>query len=223
MAQVNKPIEEDEAAGAPEWMVTFSDCMTLLLTFFVLLLSFSVFDISTFSSLQQAMGKAMPFVVTDQDDKKEDVSKNDQQIHPIEEISEGSRTPTLNDEALGNLSKQRRLTDFRQQKVFAIASDEIFIGEGSAIYPNGREVLKKMSALLKVMPSRVVICEFNPEAAVTADNKSISRAWAVMNYFVGENIDPERFSITGSTMLNRNNNIKKRQVVITLLERDVYE
>ena len=44
MGRANKQVESDEAPGAPEWMVTFSDCMTLLLTFFVLLLSFSSFD-----------------------------------------------------------------------------------------------------------------------------------------------------------------------------------
>ena len=44
MAKEKKPPPQDEEQGAPEWMVTFSDCMTLLLTFFVLLLSFSSFD-----------------------------------------------------------------------------------------------------------------------------------------------------------------------------------
>lgn len=33
--------EEDEPAGAPEWIVTFSDMISLLVTFFVLLLSFA--------------------------------------------------------------------------------------------------------------------------------------------------------------------------------------
>ncbi|MHC4104970.1 MAG: flagellar motor protein MotB, partial [Planctomycetota bacterium] len=47
MAREKKQVVEDEAPGAPEWMVTFSDCMTLLLTFFVLLLSFSSFDDKT--------------------------------------------------------------------------------------------------------------------------------------------------------------------------------
>ena len=44
MGRANKQVVPDEDPGAPEWMVTFSDCMTLLLTFFVLLLSFSSFD-----------------------------------------------------------------------------------------------------------------------------------------------------------------------------------
>ncbi len=47
-----KQQEPDEAPGAPEWMVTFSDFMTLLLTFFVLLLSFSSFDDRVFRKLK---------------------------------------------------------------------------------------------------------------------------------------------------------------------------
>jgi len=223
MPQVNKPIEEDQDEGAPEWMVTFSDCMTLLLTFFVLLLSFSSFDAGALGQLQESMGKGMPFITSNQEDTLESISKRDDQVQPIEKIPEGSRTPTLNDEALGNLAKKRRLTDFRQQKVFAIASDQIFIGEGSAIFPRGRQILDKMAVLLKVMPSRVVICEFDPAAKVGGDNKGVGRAWSVMDYLIRQDIDSQRFSITGSTMLNSNNKINKRQLVITLLERGVYE
>jgi len=36
--------DDDKASGPPGWMVTFGDAISLLLTFFVLLLSFSTFD-----------------------------------------------------------------------------------------------------------------------------------------------------------------------------------
>lgn len=44
------PIEQQEEvkAGAPEWVVTFGDMMTLLLCFFVLLLSFSTMETERF-------------------------------------------------------------------------------------------------------------------------------------------------------------------------------
>ena len=52
--------QEDAAAGAPMWMVTYGDMMTLLLTFFVLILSFSSIQEAGFKqamgSLQGALG-----------------------------------------------------------------------------------------------------------------------------------------------------------------------
>ncbi len=35
------PIEAEEAPGIPEWVVTFGDMMSLLLTFFIMLVSLS--------------------------------------------------------------------------------------------------------------------------------------------------------------------------------------
>lgn len=39
-----KKKEEEQSGGAPEWMVTFSDAMTLLMVFFILLFSMSTID-----------------------------------------------------------------------------------------------------------------------------------------------------------------------------------
>ena len=65
--------DDDElpaASGAPAWTVTFADLMSLLLCFFVLLLSFSTMDVIKFkaiaSSLQATLGaEAAPLIVFD--------------------------------------------------------------------------------------------------------------------------------------------------------------
>ena len=62
---------QPEAAkkGAPDWMVTFADMMSLLLTFFVLLLSFSNIEIVKFKtmagSLRDAFGLRSEFDLND--------------------------------------------------------------------------------------------------------------------------------------------------------------
>ena len=52
--------EEGTGGGAPGWMVTYGDMMSLLLTFFVLLISFSTIHEEDFqkaiASLQGALG-----------------------------------------------------------------------------------------------------------------------------------------------------------------------
>jgi chemotaxis protein MotB len=50
VAKIDVPEEEPEE-GAPAWMATFSDLCTLLLTFFVLLLSFATMDAKSFRDL----------------------------------------------------------------------------------------------------------------------------------------------------------------------------
>ncbi|OZG73263.1 flagellar motor protein [Hahella sp. CCB-MM4] len=45
-------------SGAPSWIVTFADLMTLLLTFFILLLSFSNLDAEKYRAIAYSMSKA---------------------------------------------------------------------------------------------------------------------------------------------------------------------
>jgi chemotaxis protein MotB len=59
MADDEPQIAPDEPEeGAPEWMVTFGDLMSLLLTFFVLLLSFSQMDTAKFKELAGSLERA---------------------------------------------------------------------------------------------------------------------------------------------------------------------
>ena len=50
--------EKAEARGIPAWVVTFADLMTLLMCFFVLLLSFSEMDVAKFKQLSGSMKEA---------------------------------------------------------------------------------------------------------------------------------------------------------------------
>lgn len=63
MAIAQPPDQQPE--GAPAWIVTFADLMSLLLTFFVLLLSFSSMEIDKFNtmagSIKSAFGLMSPF------------------------------------------------------------------------------------------------------------------------------------------------------------------
>jgi len=46
------------AAGQPSWLMTFADLMTLLLTFFILLLGFSEMDVEKYRAMATAMSQA---------------------------------------------------------------------------------------------------------------------------------------------------------------------
>jgi len=53
-----EPPADEVKPGAPEWVVTFGDMMSLLLTFFVLLLSFSSMEASKFKQIAGYMREA---------------------------------------------------------------------------------------------------------------------------------------------------------------------
>lgn len=57
-----KTPSEEKPAGAPEWMLTYADTVTLLMTFFVLLMTFRTVDTQKFQGLVGALRQRLgPF------------------------------------------------------------------------------------------------------------------------------------------------------------------
>jgi hypothetical protein len=199
--------EPDEAPGAPEWMVTFSDCMTLLLTFFVLLLSFSTFEDRTFSDLKVIYSTYLPSIGLRTRATEEAVSQV-QLIRIESEPDTGSEKPTEEKKEAGGL-RQTQPLDFYNYKVFVIPSSEVFWGNGSSISSSGRETLS-------------MFLDFG-----------LSRAYAVINFFVNQKgLDKERFNISAISTVNKKqfagidnrtlNVTNNRFLEIVLLEWSIY-
>jgi chemotaxis protein MotB len=58
MSDEQAPPKEEESSGAPAWVMTFADLMSLLMCFFVLLLAFSEMDVQKFKTLSGSMKNA---------------------------------------------------------------------------------------------------------------------------------------------------------------------
>ena len=217
MARESKPAE-DEGGGCPEWMVTFCDCMTLLLTFFVLLLSFATFDKETLPQLGQSFAQALPAIGLSIGERQDSMWKKMSTDESVRQ-TEGSETPTPVKQQTSNFMREKRPLDFRNLKVFSIASDQFFYARGTAISTQGREVLDALAVFLTHQTGRVVISENGPDGH---SELGLSRATAVMEYLVGQKgLDQRRFSLTSlSTMREKS---PQRQLEITLLDRSVYE
>lgn len=52
-----RPLRESQSDGGQEWLVTFADAMTLLLAFFVMLVSFSKVDMLTFEQVKAGIAR----------------------------------------------------------------------------------------------------------------------------------------------------------------------
>ncbi len=228
MARAGKQTKQDDSPGAPEWMVTFSDCMTLLLTFFVLLLSFSSFDNKVFRRLQKTFGDAFPYVSPFSSRDKDSFKESLQFVYP-EEPSRGSEKATLEQGSSTDVLKETQLEHLSQRKVFLIPSKEIFWGKGTSISSGGRAVLSKMAFFLREVETRIVISESDGAAD---DEAGLGRAWAVVDYLVSKGVDRDRFSISasgafgvgvpGSRDIDKLRRQGRRILGITLLQRSVY-
>jgi len=58
MSKRRYQMEEEKTEGAPEWMTTYSDMVTLLLCFFILLYSMAVIDQQKFEQVSESLRSA---------------------------------------------------------------------------------------------------------------------------------------------------------------------
>ncbi len=243
MAYESKRIQPEEAGGAPEWMVTFSDCMTLLLTFFVLLLSFSSFDDNIFEELSTVFFKGRPSVGDGQESPEDRSSLlPTRQIDASQNVAKGSEKSSLATGLDGGVQEETESVDFHRQKVFLISSKTIFWGKSSVISSEGRNIMATMASFLRQVPSRVVVSENGPVDDENSRQFGLSRAWVVVEYLTTkQNLDKNWFSIAAATTLAgsprsgvpqegpgsnepaRTGTESERKLEVVLLERSIYD
>ena len=219
MGRNRKKKPEEAPIGAPDWMVTFCDCMTLLLTFFVLLLSFSGFGEKTFQGIGASFADALPAIGLTQLSEQE-AFHQDRQATLQDKVSHGSETRTLADTRSTNFMKEHKPLDFRNLKVFTISSNKMFWGSGTALTKTGHEILDAFSIFLRAIPNRTIISENGPSPN---NENGFERSWAILDYLINEKgLKKEAFSISASST-SQQGSANKRMVEITLLERSSYE
>lgn len=226
MGRKRKQPEPDEPAGAPEWMVTFSDCMTLLLTFFVLLLSFSSFDEKLLIDLKVIFAKQ--FSLSPQTSREQEALSATELTLYNESLNKGSEKPTLERGVEDNLRKETEPENFHEWKVFLVSSDKIFWGKGTRISFQGRKTLTTMASFLKEMPNRMVISENRQGDTMSGEDFGLQRAWAVMEYFtIEQGLDRRQFSISAASTVaqvasEESTGNGERTLEIVLLERSIH-
>jgi len=233
MKRMKKQAESDDAPGAPEWMVTFSDCMTLLLTFFVLLLSFSSFDNRVFLDLRVIYSQALNSFSPMSQKISKDALSYIPHVRHVTKLERGSETPTSAQELKEALMEEVGFADFKGGMVFLIPSKKVFWGKGVTLSREGRNLLSLMASFLEKVPGRVVVSETGSMDAQNSQNFGLPRAWKVMEYLTTrQNVDRDRLSISMTGIFARyrpesdaeglGRRDSERTVEITLLKRNTY-
>jgi chemotaxis protein MotB len=139
-AQVVEEQEEEECpkcppAGAPAWMATFADMATLLMAFFVLILSFAEFNVPKFKQISGSLKNAFGV----------------QKVVPVVEQPKGTTVLSLNfspSPAPSVTKNLRQQTSDSEQKNLDLKSE---IDEGNSAKSNSKEVMdaKELSEQIK--------------------------------------------------------------------------
>jgi chemotaxis protein MotB len=151
MAAKKKKCPECPPKGSPGWMSSFTDLTTLLLTFFVLLLSMANFDPvklqTAAESLQNAFGvlESYPTVpihpIIDIPKKTGDEQKKKQSLKDAEKIKEVVQTKNLQD------AVKVEVTD---KGIAIMLRDPVGFASGSAdLKEQGKDILQDISDVIK--------------------------------------------------------------------------
>ncbi|WP_029896644.1 OmpA/MotB family protein [Desulfohalovibrio reitneri] len=190
------------------WLVTFGDLVTLLLTFFVLLLSMSSMDRSILTRVSvftrdlgfltyRGAGKVSPEVelVVELMERPQDLLMQRDRIKdllfPDEVLPEKIDRATLEE----NLEILKR-----PEGVALVLSDKLLFESGSAELTQGaREILAQVLPVLDMLAAPVNVAGYSDAVGGASESNYIlagRRARSVMTYFLSRGMPPELFSVS---------------------------
>lgn len=203
MAKKKKGKGEQEAGGSVSWMVTFSDLSTLLLTFFVLLLSMSSLNDkairSTFQNFDKTSGilffKNREQVRLNADMAIKEIVKSLKSIYVVDvrDLDEITKVPLKKDLKLVVSSGNALFVKKRWAPgsfSFIFGSQLLFESGSAQLKPSAYPVLEKFAAFLKEAPYQVYVDGHTDSRPVSGrdfasnDDLSLARAMAVARYLV---------------------------------------
>lgn len=197
--------------AAPGWVVTYGDMMSLLLTFFVLMLSFSTLDNRKIKEVLGSLRGALGVLYRGEEPMSQRALNIDQEV-----LSQ----PTIRQYQAKEVAEQIRKTFERnglRHKVGVRKTDEgivltlnesiLFDPASAELVVAGKDTLRKVAELLRGYQSLVRVEGHTDNVPVPAKSAqqfpsnwelSTARALAVLHYFVEvEKLPEKRYSVAG--------------------------
>jgi chemotaxis protein MotB len=206
-----KKKKEVQSAGSPLWMTTFSDLVTLLLTFFILLFSMSQISDDKFNQMATSLsgtftggngildGIIMPpeELVDEQVDNEVDTSNFDPELLDLyHEVYYFIKEHGLEEKVSITADQDGIYVNMNSTILFGI--------ESATVTSDGRNVLSSLADLFSRLDNKVIVEGYTDDVPTqygqypTNWELSVSRAVSVVRYLSEvEGIDPNRLSAVG--------------------------
>jgi len=201
MGRKKKP---PEAEGQPLWLITFSDLMTLMLTFFVLLVSMSVVDERRKLVVLGSIIGTFGFGSQGYDVLSDGSSRRTVQVGPME--IQGDLEPIK--PLLWEFAEEDlRFESNRFVQILSIGADVLFTPDSTSISLEGTRILDTVLPVLKRVKHPVLVAghtsilrdELGEDYRVEDRNLtpdiswkiSLSRSLAVYNYLIRNGMNPD--------------------------------
>jgi flagellar motor protein MotB len=223
VGHAHKQEEESHGEGSPLWMVSFSDCMTLLMSFFLVLATFSASgEKGSGGKGGEGVGAGKPSLVDGKKAGNAAVSKAQYPNQP----KQGSETATAAAVAGTGSSGGRanpKDPESYARKVFLIPSEELFYGKSDVITSDGKQALKLIGQYVATVKARMVISESGPSEQ-EGGSMGLPRAMSIMRFMVSEcELSKDRMCVSVSGTAGGGTPGSQRKAEIALLERSVYK
>ena len=217
----HKPKQEEESGeGAPLWIISFADMMSLLMAFFVMLSTFSSFGPDEAEKLQKAMTAALaPNFYGGWNPVSPTPAVGPQAIAAGPQ-EKGSDRSTLEETQGKGMLAETKSEDFRTRKVFLIESNKVFWGAGATLSREGRDFLDTLAAFAAKMPGRIVIAESGPDAD---PELGFNRALRTLTYLAARGVAKERCCIGTRGTLPDQDSGTERTLEIAILDESIYK
>jgi chemotaxis protein MotB len=205
--------EECPPPGAPAWMATFADLSTLLLTFFVLLLSFANMDIIKFESMSGSLKDAFGYQEENFGNyHPEMIARQTKMESEIEQLLLGGPRKKLRkmERKVRDLIQTKKLekkvsTETNEKGLIIRVKDQAFFsGGGARLKRQGFPILDEVSKLLAGFPCQILVEGHTDNSPIHTRRfpsnweLSAARSIAVMRYMVEVGgISPTRIGAAG--------------------------
>ena len=187
MAAVKPKVKKDDVVGAPPWMVTYGDMMTLLLCFFILLYSMSTLEVIRFEqaagSLRANLG-VMPQFQSE---------INTEAVTEFAEPTFGIRWEVAEPGV--------EVTSVRIEGTRITIGGKVAFDEGSYVLEDRiKSILRGLAERLRGLQGRIEIrghANYKESAVMDEMDLSYRRARAVRDYLITIKVDPHKMRVSG--------------------------